>query len=87
MRTATEIYNDLQNAEKEKKYQRMIGAQEKIIVDAIKSGDIHGSRLFIFSDKECFNGYETEWYEEFLERATRELESKGYKTKGIVVYW
>ena len=87
MRSATEIYNDLQDNEKKKKYQKMIEHQEKVITDTIKRGDIHGNCLFIFTDKEYFHGYETEWYEEFLERATRELESKGYKTKGIVVYW
>ena len=86
MRNAMQIHNDL-SAQKEAKYQRMIRHQEEIIEDAIKKGNKHGSRLFIFSDKEYFRGIEEEWYDELYMRAKKELEDAGYTINGICVVW
>ena len=87
MSDANQIHNDLSVQQKETKYQRMIRHQEKIIEEAIQDGNRHGTRLFIFSDKECYHGIEEEWYDEFLTRATKELENAGYVIKGICVAW
>lgn len=85
IKSVAEIRQELLK-EKEEKYQKMLAYQEEIIVEAIRSN--HGnSRLFIFSDKGRFHGFEVEWYSEFKERATQELESAGYTINGTCVYW
>lgn len=87
MRRASEIITNIINSEKEEKYQKMMKHQEKIVEEAIHKGDVHGSRLFVFSDKGYFHGIQEPWYEEFYERAKREVECAGYKVKGICIYW
>jgi len=88
MRSAFDIYNEINSdKEKEKKYRNMMSHQEQIITDAIKHGDIHGSRLFVFSDRGYFNGAQRDWYEEFYNRAKKEMEAAGYRIVGICVCW
>lgn len=88
MRSAFDIYNEINSdKEKEKKYRNMMAHQEKIITSAIKDGDIHGSRLFIFSDRGYFNGAQRDWYEEFYNKAKEEIEAAGYRIVGICVCW
>lgn len=87
MRTASEIVTDIIYSEKEEKYQKMMKHQEKIVEEAIRKGDRHGSRLFVFSDREYFHGIQEPWYEEFYKRAKAEVENAGYKVKGICIYW
>ena len=87
MKPANEIYNNVVSKEKEQKYTSMMKHQEEIITRAIKDGDVHGSRLFVFSDRGYFYGVSKPWYEEFYYRAKRELEDAGYQVHGICVYW
>lgn len=88
MRSASEIIDSLTNDEiKEKKYRQMMHHQEEIIETAIKNGEHHGNRLFYFSDSELFHGIEKDWYEEFKERAVKELKDAGYRISGITVSW
>lgn len=86
MRSARELYNEF-NSKKEIKYQQMIKHQEKIIADAVGDGNRHGSRLFIFTDKELFHGIEREWFTEFYAKAKKELEDAGYTINGVCVCW
>ena len=85
IKSVAEIRQDILK-EKEEKYQKMLAYQEEILVEAIRENYGH-SRLFVFSDKGRFHGIEGEWYEEFKERATQELEGAGYTVRGICVYW
>lgn len=87
MKTAKELYDEQNSvAKKEEKYKFLINRQEDIIKEAIKRGD--RSRLFLFSDKEYYHGeIERGWYQEFYDRAKRELERAGYKISGICVTW
>lgn len=89
MRSAFDIYNEINSdKEKEKKYRNMMAHQEQVITNAIKyDGDIHGSRLFIFSDRGYFNGAQRDWYEEFYNKAKKEMEDAGYRIVGICVCW
>lgn len=87
MKNANEIYEGIVNREKEEKYSSMMKHQEKIITEAIRNGDRHGSRLFVFSDKEYFHGIQKEWFTEFYARAKKELEDAGYRISGICVCW
>ena len=87
MRSVEEIRKDYIDAEKEKKYQRMINHQKAIIEEAIVKYPGDRSRLFVFSDKEYFHGIEKEWFTEFYVRAKQELENAGYKVSGICVHW
>ena len=82
MRSAKEIRNGLE-AKKEQKYQNLMSIQEKIIEDAMKVGD--HSRLFVFTDRDYFNGIEREWYNELFDRAVKEMKAAGYKLSGICV--
>lgn len=87
MRSAEEIRKGYTSSEKEKKFQRMMEHQEKVIDEAVMKYPNDRSRLFIFSDKEYFHGMEKEWFTEFYDRAKRELESAGYRISGICVCW
>lgn len=87
MKTATMILDDYNASEKEKKYTSMMRTQEDIITRAIRDGDVHGNRLFIFSDREYFHGVQRHWFDEFYERAKREVEDAGYKVSGICICW
>ena len=86
MRSYEQIRTSVINAAKEAKYNAMMEHQEKIIEKAIK--DNYGnSRLFVFSDREQFNGIEKEWFDEFYSRAKAEVENAGYKVIDPCIYW
>ena len=87
MRSADMIAETIISSEKEQKFQRMMKHQEEIVEGAIRRGERHGNRLFVFSDREYFHGIEVPWYGEFYNRAKRECEDAGYTVSGMLIYW
>ena len=83
MTNAQEKFIRLRLEEKERRYKSHKEYQDRVIEEHMRKGDTYIGFLF----KYLWRDGEEEWYEEFLERATREYESDGYYIKGCSIYW
>lgn len=82
MTNAQEKFIRLRLEEKERIYKSRKKHQDEVIEECMRKGDACIGFLF----KYLWQNHK-EWYEEFLERATREYESDGYYIKGNYIYW
>lgn len=83
MTNAQEKFIRLRLEEKERIYKSQKEHQDKTIEEHMRKGESGIGFLF----KYLWRDFNKEWYEEFLERATREYESDGYRIDGNYIYW
>lgn len=83
MTNAQEKYIRLRLEEKERAYKSHKEHQDNVIEEHMRKGDTRIGFLF----KYLWREFDGEWYEEFLERATREYEADGYYIKGLYIHW
>ena len=79
-------FNDLVIQNKNGKFEKMIGIQEKFIKENMFEGK--KSVVWIFQDIEYYNSeIERMWFKEFREKAKSMFEKKGFEINGVVIKW
>jgi len=86
IKNASKSKSCILNKIKREKFESMISVQQKFISENMGCGK--NTVLWIFSDREQYsNDGEIEWFAEFDSKAKTMFEKKGYKIKGISVFW